>query len=343
MIPCNKIIVRVPNWLGDCIMATPMLRRLRELNPEAHIAVIGQKAHWHIFEGNSNIDKMLLYDSLKIGGQFLRAVSDLRAMRFDLGYILPNSLSSALVFALGQVNQRIGYATQPRGWLLNQGQPWPGQVEHRAVRYLRLVDHDPDITERAVSYPVEMPIGDQDHTLADELLREIDTAKAVALNPCSITPTRRWFPDRFARLADRVYQELGFEAVLVGGPSREDYQACTEVKALAQSAKITILAGKTGIRSLAALLGRLRLLVTCNTGTMHIASTTGTPMVVMTGSSDIKVTAPWGVDYRVILKDLPCYPCWKNECPMGTERPECMTSITVEDVFKEVADLLANG
>jgi heptosyltransferase-2 len=321
-------------------MATPMIRRIRELNPDAELTVMSLKSHAAVFEGNPAIDKIISHESLKLGLEFLRATLSLRSGHYDSGYILPNSNSSAVAFALGGVKERTGYAAEGRGWLLNQPLDWPGQIEHRVIRYLRLVDPDPEIAEKAKSSRVEMRPGEADQTLADELLKGVETSKAVAINPCSITPTRRWLNERFAQLSDRIQSDLGMEVVVVGGPSEEDQQACKQVAGQAGSAKITNLAGKTKIKSLAALLGRLRLLITCNTGTMHIASTAGTPMVILPGSSDIDITAPWGVDYRVIHKDLDCYPCWKNECPNQTERPDCMTMITVDDVFKEAASLL---
>jgi heptosyltransferase-2 len=339
----EKIIVRVPNWLGDCIMATPMIRRLREKNPDAHIALMGLSVHREIFEGNPNINATLLYDSFKGAGNFLRAASDLFSARFDTGYILPNSLSSAALFALGRVKNKIGYNAENRGWLLDNKIPWPGQVEHRTPRYLRLMDNQPDISEAAKSYIPEMRITGDDHALADKLLAGVDTSHAIAINPCSITPTRRWFPERFAELADRARKEMGLQTVLVGGPSKEDTEAAARVEELCRSAKPANLQGKTKIKTMAAVLAKLKLLVTGNTGTMHIASTVGTPMVIITGSSDINVTAPWGVEYRVIQKDLPCYPCWKNQCPYRPERPECMEIVTVEDVFKELADLMTPG
>ncbi len=335
----ERIVVRVPNWLGDCIMATPMLRRLRQLNPGSFIAVVGIEDHRAVFEGNPNIDRLMLYDSIKGAANFLRACRDIRSGRFEIGYVLPNSLSSAALFLMGGVKQRVGYDTEGRGWMLKRRIPWPGQVEHRVIRYLRLFDSEPGLDERARAFHVEMYISDEDRAVADGLLRGVDTDRAVAFNPCSITPTRRWFPERFAQLADRINEELDLEIVLVGGPSKHDSETTSQVQALS-SARITNLAGRTTIKTLAAVLGRLRLLVTCNTGTMHIASTAEIPMVILPGSSDIDITAPWGVDYRVIHKDLDCYPCWKNECPNSTESPECMTAVTVDDVLKEVSALM---
>lgn len=321
-------------------MATPMLRRLKEKEPGARVTVIGLGDHRALFEGSPHVDDLMFYSSLKGAGNFIRVASKIRTGGFDRGYILPNSLSSASLFALGRVREKTGYHTEARGLFLDRRVPWPGQVEHRVIRYLRLLENVPDLERIARDYRVEIFLGEEDRARAEELLENVNTEKAIALNPCSITPTRRWFPERFAEVADRAQQELGLETVLVGGPSDEDARTASAVMELSNTAKITNLAGKTHIKSLSTVLGRLRLLVTGNTGTMHVASTAGIPMVLLPGSSDIVITAPWGVEFRVIHKELECYPCWKNECPENTDRPECMTAITVDDVMREVAGIL---
>lgn len=322
-----KLVVRAPNWVGDCVLALPFLQLLREKQPQARITVLAKRPGSEVFEGNRFVDEVRPYAGL------WATARRVRAERFDAGYLLPNSFSSALLFLLGGVRRRIGYATEARGLLLTEPLPWTGEREHRSLRYARLADWDlrPEAPTPA-SHPARIAPNAAAQAQADALLAGIPADRLVAVNACANAPSRRWGAQRFAALV-RLLMERGAEVLLVGGPAAQDRAQVAEVLDGCRSPRVHDLSGRTTLKSLAAVLAKTRLLITGDTGIMHVGAAAGAPVLALEGAADVKVTAPWTAGtFLPVDKHVPCSPCVKNHCINRATPMICMTSIPPEEV-----------
>jgi heptosyltransferase-2 len=162
----------------------------------------------------------------------------------------------------------------------------------------------------------------------------------IVLNAGSQFPSRRWLSQRYAELAGKIYQELNQAVVYVGGPSSEETEIAQQ-SAEASGVAVVNLAGKTSLTELAVLLKKASLLVTADTGIMHIASAVGCPVVVLAGAGDMETTSPWTEKAVLLDKHVYCSPCVKNFCINGKEPMLCMKSIGVDEVFIEIKSLCA--
>jgi heptosyltransferase-2 len=331
-----KIIVRAPNWVGDCVMALPLLQLLREQHPYARIVVLAKKPGLELFAGNPHIDEAWPYQGL------WATAARLRAGRFDLGILTPNSISAAVLFAVGGVRRRVGYATEGRGLLLTRRLPWKGETEHRSLRYARLAQPDlkpGDLTP--AGYPARIVVDAKAKALADQLLAGIAADRLVAINPCANALSRRWPAERFAELA-RLLAAGGATVLLVGGPAIEDRARVAEVRSGCRSPRVHDLSGRTTLPGLAAVLSRVRALITGDTGIMHVGAAAGAPIVALEGAADVAVTAPWTTGhFTAIDKHVSCSPCVKNVCINRATPMICMTSIEPAEVARAAAPLIS--
>ena len=154
----------------------------------------------------------------------------------------------------------------------------------------------------------------------------------VAVNPVAFWETKLWEEEKFAALADRLQEELGIGIVLTGGESVPLERICRMMRT-----KAVNLGGRTTLRELACLYREAALLVTTDSGPMHLAAAVGTPVVALFGPTDPARTGPYGPGHRIIRKGLSCSPCFRKRC----ETPRCMTDISVEEVFAAVKEMLA--
>jgi heptosyltransferase-2 len=328
-----RIIVRAPNWIGDCVLATPFLKLLREKYPKAHITVLARKPGYKIFEGNPFVNQVWPHE--KIWTTLIR----IRDGNFDTGYILPNSFSSAFLFYLGKVTRMIGYNTELRTMFLNHALKWTQEKEHRALRYARLIQ--PELSDfQPQNYACVIQIDSASKQQASTLLKDSPTnTPLVALNPCSNAPSRRWPTEKYTLLAKKLIESLKVQIVLMGGTSQQDKNLTEEITQKLYSieglsSSVDNLCGKTSLKSLVCLLKQVRILITSDTGIMHIAAAIKTPLIVLTGAGDMTVTGPWtDSPFMILNKNVPCSPCVKNHC-INTKAPMiCMKSIEVEEVY----------
>jgi heptosyltransferase-2 len=297
-----ELLIRTPNHLGDLVMALPALAAV----PGADL--LAPRAFAPLFD---------LVPELRAGGgrvvhfergtaPFFRIARELRRARYRRGVLLTPSFSSAFLFAAGGVAERRGSATDGRTFLLTDPVP-PAQLDgvHRSAAYLALVRG-----ERPGAAP--LPCLEVTPALTArwrEVAGVAGTAPVVGIFPGGNASSRRWEPARFAELADRLARG-GARVVVFGGPS--------ERALAAQVAGTTALdvSGKTDLPLLAAALADCHLLVTNDSGPMHLAAAVGTPTVSLWGAGDPAVTAPLGAGHELLRgAALPCMPCVKNECP----------------------------
>jgi len=313
-----RILIRGSNWLGDSIMSMPAVRAIKRGRPDAHITVLAPAKLAAVWELLPEVDAVV-----SLGGQSLgAAVGALRAQaKFDVGIVFPNSLRVALELWLAGLPRRVGYAGHHRRWLLNQ-------VVHKVERKgppLHQAEHYLDL---ARSLGVDAKVGEI--ALAAQLPSETAEARMGLCPGAEYGPAKCWLPERFAATATRI----GGHWVLFGTAKDEEVGAAI-VSELGD--KCTNLIGKTTLAELIDELRKCRLLLTNDTGTMHLATLLGIPVVAIFGSTEPDLTGPLGSNNRVVRHRVECSPCFLRECPLDFR---CMKAVSVEGVAALVSTAL---
>jgi len=323
----DRIVVRAPNWIGDVVLSLPAVRDLRRNFPAARIEVLARPWVAELYGAVAEVDAVR-----PSAGRGADAASLRRA--FDLAVLLPNSFAAALAVWQARVPERWGYATDGRGLLLTRGARVPAQVRGRSeVYYYRAmlaavglaVSATPDAS---LSCPPEWA------GRGDALLGE--SGPWIGLNPGAFYGTaKRWLPERYAAVGDTLARRTGARVAIVGGAAE---RGLGESIASGMRAPARVLCGETGLPELAGVLSRLGLLVTNDSGPMHLAAALGVPVVAVFGPTDSRETGPVGDAHRIVREPVHCSPCKLRECPIDHR---CMTRIGVDRVIAEAQGLLA--
>jgi heptosyltransferase-2 len=321
-------VVIAPNWLGDCVMAFPVLRALRRAHPDDPLAVLSKKGAATLFraEGSAN--------SVLERGGLLQDVRRLRRGVFSEAWLLPNSFRSAVAPFLAGIRERIGYDTDRRGALLTHAIAEPERMQHQ------LRDYDDLLASRGIEPDLEAPRLSPPEDAIAKAGRILSTAGLDGGRPLALLApgaafgwTKRWPPERFAGLAG-LLRERGFALASVIGPGEEGIAAAFAAKA---REPLPVLGADLDPLGLAALLSRARVVVANDSGPAHLAAAVGTPVVVFFGPTDPGRTTPSGAPSRVLDRYVFCSPCFLKECPFAHE---CMREITPEMAFEAVQELV---
>jgi heptosyltransferase-2 len=342
----ERVVIRMPNWVGDVVMATPAIRAVRDTWPRAKITALCLPSGQQILSSNPHLDHFEVYDRKGRDSGFFgmgRMARRLRARNCDLAIALPNSFSSALLFWRAGIPHRLGTDYGKRGFLLTERYRPEMDGQKREPR--PMVEHYADLLQ---TIGIERPTPDLElfesdrgkyrATVALSLLGAADGDKLVAINPgASFGPTKLWETDRFAAVADRLKEEHGLTAVLIGGPGEEGM-----LHEIARKMKTTPISTADDLLDLDALKTAIRLcslMVTTDAGPRHYAVAMGIPVVVLMGPTDPRYTQS-SLEKTTVLRveDLECSPCHLKNCPLAHRH--CMTLIDPDQVMAACADLL---
>jgi heptosyltransferase-2 len=323
-----RIVVRTPNWLGDTVMALPMLAALRAAEPGARITLVGRWAP--LLAGQGVADVLLLYPKPLAARRHLARA--LAAECPDLAILLPNSLESALAAWRWRAPRRLGYVADGRGPFLTDPVPLPSPRLHQVDEYAALLH--PLGAEGAAAVPVwKLPQSEPADLEVDQLFADASLepgAPLVGLHlGAAFGSSKLWPPDAFGRLA-RQLTGTGFRPVLLG--TADDTQAAALVMA-ASGGPVASLVGRDRPALLPRLLSRLRCLVSGDTGVAHLAAAVGVATVTLFGPTDRRLTAPRGPAARALDRAVPCAPCFLPTCPIDHV---CLTRIEPDAVLREV-------
>jgi 3-deoxy-D-manno-octulosonic-acid transferase/heptosyltransferase-1 len=335
----NILIVKL-SAIGDVIHTLPSLAALRKHYPDAHITWVVEEMASDLVMGHPHLDRVLvsrrkgwigdlrrgrLSDAFKEIKSFL---SELRARPYDLVIDFHGLLKSAVIVLLSGGNRKLGYESLQEGSGLFYNEKIPEDMDKHAVdRYLDFARH--------LGVHVETPefmlaIGPENETRVRALLAAggIDPGDLfVAVSPQALWETKLWSDQKFAQLSERILQELNVPVVFTGG----DASATEGIQSFMTLPSVD-LAGRTTLRDLACLFRQAALLVTTDSGPMHLAAAVETPVVALFGPTDPARTGPYGDGHTVIRMEMPCSPCFFRTC----DTKLCMREITVEDVFQAV-------
>jgi heptosyltransferase-2 len=346
----RRMVIRLPNWLGDIVMAVPALVAVRARWPEAHLTVAVPRGFAPIAEilpGLDDVVPLVLDGGWRSRRTFEEDVAAIRRGGFDVGLLLPNSFASARMLSRAGVPERWGYAGEFRTRLLTRAVPRPprraADVRHHARYYARLVEN---LGAPRVDLTVALSVPDVWRARGDALLREAgvdDDAFVIAFAPGAAYGTaKRWPPALVSALIDRCQRELHATCVLVGAAG--DRGAAAQVTARLARARavrggsgaLVDLVGRTDLPALVGVATRSRAFVCNDSGTMHLASAIGSPVVAVFGPTDEHETSPLG-PHEIIASDVWCRPCLRRECPIDHR---CMWSIDPGRVYEGLRSIV---
>jgi heptosyltransferase II len=348
-----RILIRATNWIGDSVMTMPAVQRLRELASEAYIVMLCPGRLIDLWRHNPYLNEVIPF------GRKLD-VRNLREREFDMAIIFPNSFRAAWECKRAGIPRRVGFAGRWRRFLLTDivhqprseiaayetrsvaGKKFRVKVfrslRHQSEHYLDIVAH---LGGNRDPVPPRIRLAIEEMPALNKFLRD-DGRPVVAINAgAEYGPAKRWPAERFAETAIKVSEFADARWLILGGAG--DVETAGEIearlrKALLDDNAVINVAGKTTLLDLCALLRFCKLLLTNDTGPMHMAAAIGTPTVSIWGSTSPELTAPLASNSVIIRQPVECSPCFLRECPIDFR---CMNRIQVSEVVDAVRKQLA--
>lgn len=344
----NVLIVKL-SALGDVIHTLPSLAALRRGCPDAHITWVVEEGAADMLLDHPYIDRVLVSGrkrwvaDLRRGSNRGKTLSEIRSFvaslrdrRYGVAIDFHGLFKSALIMGLVRADRKIGYRSMQEMSRFFYNETIPEDMnKHAVLRYLDFVEYlgyqagDPEFT---------LPTGSVETDRVSGLLEEAGIGRAdpfIAVNPVALWKTKLWGDENFARLADRIVRDIQMPVVYTGSAA-DAAGYIKRIRAFMKESSVD-LAGRTGLRELADLYRRAALVVSTDSGPMHLAAAMGTPTVALFGPTDPARTGPFGKGHSVIRSGIECSPCFQKRC----ESMACMTGITVDDVFEAVKKRLS--
>src|SRR5688572_19179633 len=354
----SKILVVQPGWVGDAVMATPTLRALRELYPSAHIAYLMRRYVKPIYTGMPWADQLITYRTgktrAKAGkGQFFDLAARLRAGRFDLSVLLPNSFKSALVCKMARIPRILGYECDGRGFLLTDrllpSKETGNFVPSPIVKYYLGLAHYLGSAHRDLR--LELFVTPHEQREAREVFARCGLdpdlhrpaaaggSPLILLNPgAAFGAAKCWRPEYFAELADRFIDEHNATVLLSAAP--KERPIVDTIKRHMRHAPVDLSNKGLTLGGLKEVVRRCDLMVTNDTGPRHIAAAMDVPVVTVFGPTHPEWTEIYYAKERQVAVKVFCGPCQKKTCPLDHR---CMTRVTPGMVYDTSAALLGRG
>jgi heptosyltransferase II len=328
-----RILIRSNNWLGDAVMSVPAVRAIKNGRPDAQVTIAAPEKIAPIWKIVPEVDAIVPLPSNRL-------LSVVRLLRressFDAAILFPNSLRAALESWLTGIPRRVGYRGHWRRWLLNQIVPVPrkpGPPEHHSLRFLRIArECGADTSNSDASRAGVLQSRDSLQTVIDQQPIKIGICPGAEYGPA-----KRWLPDRFAEVAERISAQSPIQWRLFG-TARD--AAVGEQIADALGDRCVNRIGQTTLDQLIDELHACRLLLTNDTGTMHLAALLGIPVVAIFGSTEPRLTGPLGNSHIILRHHVECSPCFLRKCPIDFR---CMKAVSVEEVADAVLSILRNN
>jgi heptosyltransferase II len=319
------ILIRASNWLGDAVMTVPAVRAIKRGRPDAHVTILTPAKLADFWKSVPEVDEVLAIEKSESVFAVARKLRD----RFEVAILFPNSLRTALEVWLARIPRRVGYPGHRRAWLLNQvfipkvKTPVP-RPRHQVHHYLALADF------------VGAETRDEAAPLTNHQSPVTNHAPTIGLCAgAEYGPAKRWLPERFAEVVRAVRDRTGADWKLFGV---EGDMPIADAIAMAAGGPLTYRVGQTTLAQLIAELRTCDLLLTNDTGTMHLAAHLGVPVVALFGSTEPALTGPLGPGHRILRHHVECSPCFLRDCPRDFR---CMKAIRADEAIAAVEATLA--
>jgi len=330
-----KILIVAPNWIGDALLAQPLFARLRKKLPGAVIDALAPAWTAPVLRRMPEIDEVVDapfdHGELALAARW-RLGRGLRSRRYDKAIVLPNTFKSALVPFFANIPLRCGFLGEARYGLLNLVHKLDAKRSPlMAERYAQLAE-EPGTNAAQPLPQTGLAVGEVNLAAA---LRRLGLSRAkpvVAFCPgAEYGPSKRWPAPHFAALARKLAAQ-GYAVWLFGS---EKDRAVGEEIAAASEGGATNLCGRTDLASAIDLLSLAEVVVSNDSGLMHVAAGVGRPVVALYGSSSPEHTPPLARSHRIVRTGIECSPCFARECPLGHFK--CMKELAPERVMAEIA------
>jgi heptosyltransferase II len=329
----ERILIRGTNWIGDVVMTLPAVAAIRKRWPGARISVLAKPWVSEIYRLSPDVDEIIDFQEPgRHAGAMgkLRLAGELRKDPFDCAILLQNAIEAAILARLAGIPLRAGYNSDGRGLLLTHS-----VRRTKAVRQIHQIDYYLEMVRALGCMPTERSVqlhpGNDYDGVTEKLFKEygIGTGRTlIGLAPgAAYGPAKMWFPERFAAVVDRLIDDTGAQAILLGSVGDKE-----SVAAVARNARhcLTDIAGKTNLKEAIALISRCALFLSNDSGLMHVAGALGIPTVAIFGSTNPVTTSPVGEKSIIIHREVACSPCLKPVCPTDFR---CMDLIGVDEVY----------
>ena len=338
--PKNILLIKLSS-LGDVIHALPALHTLRRLYPKAHITWIVEEKCKDLLYNNPDLDELIVvrirhwrrHWNLQSWREFKASLKLIRG-RFDLVIDMQGLIKTGVIAFLTQAPRVVGFDKQdcrelPNAWFTHEKVPYMGKQVHVVDRYMGMIKALGADTV-SIEFPLVVPEAAEAHIEAYwKANPELSAKPIIAIHHGVGFPTKQWPMERFAQLGDRIVKELGFNVMLTWGPGEED----AVQKLSSQMKEKHWVSPKNTLHESIAMLKRMSLCIGCDTGPMHLSAAQGVPTVTLFGPTNPVYSRPHGSNHEVVVKLQPCSFCHKHSCPTQIE---CMTAITVDNVFSSV-------
>lgn len=337
----KRILIVNVNWIGDVLFSTPFIRALRSNFPHGYIACMVVPRCREALEGNPHINEIIVYDEKGMhAGLFgkIKFIRRLKGYDFDTVFLLHRSFTRTLLVYLAGIPRRIGYYTAKRALFLTE-KPKPAKTAmHRAKFYLGLIEA---IGLKADDNGCEFFINAQDESWADGFLKASgikEGQRIIVFNPGGNWPPKRWPAANFGMLGGKIAEHFGSRAKILISGSEKDLELAQRISRIYKDAIIAC--GKTTLKQSAALFKKSDLVISSDSGPLHIAVSVGAKTIALFGPTSPEITGPYKADEKktvVLYKKNDCnIPCYNDKC----ENFRCMSDITPEEVFKAAVRLL---
>ncbi|MFZ2054188.1 MAG: glycosyltransferase family 9 protein [Candidatus Aminicenantales bacterium] len=337
-LPQKILLIRLRR-IGDIVMTTPAIAALRRSLPQSSLTYVIEEPFRRLVEGNPDLDEILVLPPHQGIFSFLRFIRRLRRERYDLAIDFHGGPRASRIAWLSRAKLKAGYELKHKGFLYDVRVPRSrqGAPVHSVENHLNLVRAAGVNVEEPLS-PLALPPARKEETERIEGLwtdRGFPGAKVVVLHVGAGTEFRDWGLENLAALAGRLAGLQGVRVVLVG--AAQDASRAEDIRKT-RPAEILSLAGRMNLIELREVISRAALFVGPDSGPMHIAATTRTPIVALFGPTLPAHFAPWKAGATLIEKPLDCRPCKQRRCLTGDFR--CLRNITVDEVFAACTRLL---
>lgn len=339
----DKILVRATNWVGDGVMSLPALETLRERFPTSEIVLVVKPWVADLYLHHPAVNRSIVYDAAgeHHGPRGLsKLVEQIRAEHFDLAVLFQNAFHAAWMAWRSRIPVRIGYGLEGRGFLLTDSVPVPSPAlyGHQSNYYLQLLFRAGLVDRVAPVETIRLDVENSEKVWAARQVKSLGLGGPrflVGLTPgAAFGPAKRWLLDRYAKLADRLIGALNADVLIFGSPAEKPL---AEEIAHDMGHTPVVMTGETTLRQLMALLVQCRLVITNDSGPMHLAAALGLPVVAVFGSTDENATGPVSPLARVVRHPVACSPCGLRECPIDFR---CMKGVTVDEVHRTALGLV---
>lgn len=341
----KRLLIVLPNWVGDVALATPALRAIREHYKDSHIAYLMRPYVRDVLDPCNWCDATYFWSQSKnkAGRQhaFLKLAKTLKEEKFQAAMLLSNSFRAALIARLAKIPHRVGYTRDGRSMLLTV-KMMPDRMEGKyipapMVKYYGAMARYLGCTVDEAR--LELPVRSEDRVAADSLLAWYKIGpqdRFAAINPgAAFGSAKCWPAERFAEVAGRLHKQTGMRSFVVYGPGEE--QIASRIAQYAQGDVAAVPSQMVSLGVLKGILQRCEILVTNDTGPRHLARALGKPVVTVFGSTDPRWTEMHYPQERKVQVQVPCGPCMLKRCPLDHR---CMQLVTAEMVCNAAQTLL---